>query len=54
MRKYNIRHRVNIVKNAFITGITGQDGPYMAELLLANGYESKAGCGEPAPSKLTG
>ncbi len=24
---------------AFITGITGQDGSYLAELLLANGYE---------------
>ena len=26
-------------KRAFITGITGQDGSYLAELLLANGYE---------------
>ncbi len=26
-------------KKAFITGITGQDGSYMAELLLAKGYE---------------
>src|SRR4051794_25743531 len=24
---------------AFITGITGQDGSYLAELLLASGYE---------------
>ena len=24
---------------AFITGITGQDGSYLAELLLAKGYE---------------
>lgn len=28
----------NIVKKALITGITGQDGSYLAELLLQNGY----------------
>jgi GDPmannose 4,6-dehydratase len=27
------------VRKALITGITGQDGSYLAELLLANGYE---------------
>lgn len=27
------------IKKAFITGITGQDGSYLAELLLAKGYE---------------
>ena len=26
-------------KNALITGITGQDGSYLAELLLEKGYE---------------
>ena len=26
-------------KVAFITGITGQDGSYLAEFLLAKGYE---------------
>ena len=26
-------------KVAFITGITGQDGSYLAELLLKKGYE---------------
>ena len=26
-------------KRALITGITGQDGSYLAELLLAEGYE---------------
>ena len=26
-------------KSAFITGITGQDGSYLAELLLEKGYE---------------
>jgi GDPmannose 4,6-dehydratase len=29
----------NIEKKALITGITGQDGSYLAELLLAKGYE---------------
>ena len=27
------------IKKALITGITGQDGSYLAELLLAKGYE---------------
>jgi GDPmannose 4,6-dehydratase len=27
------------MKKAVITGITGQDGSYLAELLLAKGYE---------------
>ena len=27
------------MSRAFITGITGQDGSYLAELLLAKGYE---------------
>lgn len=27
------------VKRALITGITGQDGSYLAELLLSKGYE---------------
>ena len=31
--------RSNLVKKAIITGITGQDGSYLAELLLAKGYE---------------
>ncbi len=26
-------------KRALITGVTGQDGSYLAELLLAKGYE---------------
>ena len=26
-------------KKAFITGINGQDGSYLAELLLSKGYE---------------
>lgn len=29
----------NMGKRAFITGITGQDGSYLAELLLSKGYE---------------
>lgn len=28
-----------MVKKAFVTGITGQDGSYLAELLLSKGYE---------------
>ena len=28
-----------MVKKAFITGITGQDGSYLAEFLLDKGYE---------------
>lgn len=28
-----------MIKTAFITGITGQDGSYLAELLLSKGYE---------------
>ena len=28
-----------MAKRALITGITGQDGSYLAELLLAKGYE---------------
>src|SRR3989338_6574078 len=31
--------RDKTVKKAFITGITGQDGSYLAELLLKKGYE---------------
>ena len=27
------------MKKAIITGVTGQDGSYMAELLLSKGYE---------------
>ncbi|MEK9752111.1 MAG: GDP-mannose 4,6-dehydratase, partial [Rhodospirillaceae bacterium] len=27
------------MKTAFITGITGQDGSYLAEFLLAKGYQ---------------
>jgi GDPmannose 4,6-dehydratase len=28
-----------MAKRALITGVTGQDGSYLAELLLAKGYE---------------
>ena len=28
-----------VMKKAIITGITGQDGSYLAELLLSKGYE---------------
>ncbi len=32
-------------KRALITGVTGQDGSYLAEFLLAKGYESMASSG---------
>jgi GDPmannose 4,6-dehydratase len=35
----NITVRPNMAKKALITGITGQDGSYLAELLLSKGYE---------------
>src|SRR4030065_668114 len=31
--------RITMAKRALITGITGQDGSYLAELLLEKGYE---------------
>lgn len=31
------------MKRALITGINGQDGSYLAELLLASGYEVHRG-----------
>jgi GDPmannose 4,6-dehydratase len=34
-----IREDNRVVKKALVTGITGQDGSYLAELLLAKGYE---------------
>ena len=35
----NKRPRVEERKRALLTGITGQDGSYLAELLLSKGYE---------------
>jgi GDPmannose 4,6-dehydratase len=37
--KKNIRRKNNGMKKALVTGITGQDGSYLAELLLEKGYE---------------
>src|SRR5438045_6283549 len=34
-----LAHIMNIAKKALITGITGQDSSYLAELLLGKGYE---------------
>jgi len=31
--------RRGILRRALITGVTGQDGSYLAELLLEKGYE---------------
>jgi GDPmannose 4,6-dehydratase len=33
------KREVSVLKKALITGITGQDGAYLAELLLSKGYE---------------
>src|SRR5579864_6913189 len=33
------RYNIAVLKKAFITGITGQDGSYLVELLLKKGYE---------------
>ena len=38
------------MKKAFITGITGQDGSYLAELLLSKGYEVQGLSGGPPRS----
>ena len=35
----NNEGRISLMKKALITGITGQDGSYLAELLLSKGYE---------------
>jgi GDPmannose 4,6-dehydratase len=34
-----LKNKIHIVKIALITGITGQDGSYLTELLLQKGYE---------------
>jgi GDPmannose 4,6-dehydratase len=34
------------MKKALITGINGQDGSYLAELLLEKGYDSMGYCKE--------
>ena len=39
------------MKKALITGITGQDGSYLAELLLEKGYEVHAGAGRRLPER---
>lgn len=35
----NLKRLLNMVKRALITGITGQDGSYLAEFLIAKGYK---------------
>ena len=39
VRVVRLRRRAGLAKKALITGITGQDGSYLAELLLEKGYE---------------
>jgi GDPmannose 4,6-dehydratase len=34
-----VRYRFSVTKRALITGVTGQDGSYLAEFLLEQGYE---------------
>jgi GDPmannose 4,6-dehydratase len=41
-------------KVALVTGVTGQDGAYLAELLLGKGYESTASSGALRPSTPDG
>lgn len=36
---FDLQERESAVKKALITGVTGQDGSYLAELLLSEGYE---------------
>jgi GDPmannose 4,6-dehydratase len=39
LREGYVNPRADAMKRALITGITGQDGSYLAELLLSQGYE---------------
>jgi len=45
------------LKKALITGITGQDGSYLAELLLAKGYKvygiARPACACPHADRLS-
>jgi GDP-D-mannose dehydratase len=43
-----------MVKHALITGITGPDGSYLAELLLEKGYAVHGTSGGPAASTRLG
>jgi len=40
------------LKKAIITGITGQDGAYLAEFLLKKGYIVYGTLGEPHPQNF--
>ena len=43
-----------MTKSALITGVTGQDGSYLAELLLSKGYRCTAWCGGRRASTPSG
>src|SRR3989338_3733323 len=43
MTPYIFNSKIMSKKKAFITGITGQDGPFLAQLLLQKGYEVYGG-----------
>jgi len=49
-----IQGEARMPKIALITGITGQDGSYLAELLLARVIPSTASSVAPAPSTRSG
>jgi GDPmannose 4,6-dehydratase len=38
-KRVNLEYHIKMTKKALITGITGQDGSYLTELLLSKGYE---------------
>ena len=43
-----------MIKKALITGITGQDGSYLAELLVQRGWEPPRGSGEALEALVHG
>src|ERR1700716_2483885 len=52
-RGHTINFTTAMAKTALITGITGQDGSYLAELLLEKGYEVR-GAGRRSSSMNRG
>jgi GDPmannose 4,6-dehydratase len=46
------RHGQNVMKAALITGITGQDGAYLARFLLGHGYKVHGTSRKPTGEKL--
>lgn len=50
-REFQTRIRDHSMPRAFITGITGQDGSYLADLLIAKGYEVHGLIRRDSPSR---